>query len=125
MNIDRTILALLVALSVAMLPAAAASGVSARSAHQADMSMTENMAMPEDMSMTEDMHDCCPPKANPCHAMDGCGSMATCVLKCFSFAGTSFSIVVFPSTFARMIAPLERNPFSSQLGTPPFRPPRV
>jgi hypothetical protein len=119
MSIGRTILALLVALSVAMLPAAASAGVSAKSPHQADMSTTEDMSMPEDM------HDCCPP-TNPCdHAMDNCGSMATCALKCFSFAGTSFSIVVFPSTFARMIAPLERNPFSLQLGTPPFRPPRA
>jgi len=119
MGIGRTILALLVALSVAMLPPAAGAGVSAKSPHQADMSTTEDMSMPEDM------HDCCPP-TNPCdHAMDNCGSMATCALKCFSFAGTSFSIVVFPSTFARMIAPLERNPFSSQMGTPPFRPPRA
>jgi hypothetical protein len=119
MRIGRTILALLVALSVAMLPAAAGAGVSSKSPHQADMSMTEGMSMPEDM------HDCCPP-TNPCdHAMDDCGSMAGCVLKSFSFAGTSSSIVVFPATFAKMIAPVERNPFSSQMGTPPFRPPRV
>jgi hypothetical protein len=120
MRIGRTILALLIALSVALLPAAAGAGVSSKSPDQADMSMTE------DMSVTEDMHDCCPPKANPCdHAMDDCGSMATCVLKCFSVAGTSSSIIVFPTTFAKMIAPLERNPFSSQTGAPPFRPPRV
>jgi hypothetical protein len=110
MNNGRTILALLIALSVAMLPAAAGAGVSAT----------------EDMSMTEDMHDCCPPKANPCdHAMDDCGSMATCVLKCFSFAGTSSEIIVFPATSVKMIAPFERNPFSSQTGAPPFRPPRA
>jgi hypothetical protein len=120
MSIGRTILALLVSLSVAMLPAAAGAGVSAKSPHQADMSMTE------DMSMTGDMHDCCPPKANPCdHAMDDCGSMATCVLKCFSFAGTSSEIIVFPATSVKMIAPFERNPFSSQTGAPPFRPPRA
>ncbi len=120
MSIGRTILALLVSLSVAMLPAAAGAGVSSKSPHQADMSMTEDMSMPEDM------HDCCPPKANPCdHAMDDCGSMATCVLKCFSFAGTSSSFITFPASFAKMIAPLEHNPFSSQTGAPPFRPPRV
>ena len=120
MNIGRTILALLVAVSVAMLPAAAGAGVGSKSPHQAGMSMTE------DMSIAEGMHDCCPPKANPCgHAMDDCGSMATCALKCFSFAGTSSSIVVFPSNFAKMIAPCERSPFSSQMGTPPFRPPRI
>jgi hypothetical protein len=120
MSIGRTILALLVSLSVAMLPAAAGVGVSSKTPDQADISMTE------DVSMTEDMHDCCPPMANPCdHAMDNCGSMATCVLKCFSFAGTSSSIIVFPSTSVKMIAPLERNPFSSQTGAPPFRPPRA
>ena len=120
MSIGRTILALLVSLSVALLPAAAGAGVCPKSADQADMSMTE------DVSMTEDMHDCCPPEANPCnHAMDNCGSMATCALKCFSFAGTSSSVIVFPAAFAKMIAPLEHNPFSSQTGAPPFRPPRV
>jgi hypothetical protein len=46
-------------------------------------------------------------------------------LKCFSFAGTSSSFITFPASFAKMIAPLEHNPFSSQTGAPPFRPPRV
>jgi hypothetical protein len=120
MNVGRTILALFVALSVAMLPTAAGAGVSSKSPDWADMSMTE------DVSMTEDMHDCCPPKANPCdHAMDDCGSMAGCVLKSFSFAGTSSSVIVFPATSVKVIAPLEHNPFSSQTSAPPFRPPRV
>jgi hypothetical protein len=131
MSTGRTILALLVSLSVAMLPAAAV-GVSSKSPDRADISMTEDMSMTHDISMTddmsttEDMHDCCPPMANPCdRAMDNCGSMAGCVLKSFSFAGTSSSVIVFPATSAKMIAPLEHNPFSSQTGAPPFRPPRV
>lgn len=120
MSIGRTILALLVSLSVAMLPAAAGAGASSKSPDRADMSMTE------DVSMSEDMHDCCPPEANPCGpAMDHCGTMATCALKCFSFAGTSSSFITFPASFAKMIAPLEHNPFASQTGAPPFRPPRV
>jgi hypothetical protein len=118
MSTGRTILALLISLSVALLPAAAGAGVSSKSPDQADMSMTE------DVSMTEDMHDCCPPMANPC-AMDNCGSMAICALKCFSFAGTSSEIIVFSATSVKMIAPFERNPFSSQTGAPPFRPPRA
>jgi hypothetical protein len=69
MSIGRTILALVVAMSVALLPAAAGAGVSVKSPVQADM------------SAMEDMHDCCP-KANPCDkAMDDCGTMATCVLQ--------------------------------------------
>jgi hypothetical protein len=113
MSIGRTILALLVALSVALLSAAAGAGVNAKS------------PSPADMSMMDDMSDCCP-KANPCDkAMDDCGTMATCALKCFSFAATSSSVIAFPSTFAKMTPLFGGNPFSSQTGTPPFRPPRV
>jgi hypothetical protein len=112
MGIGRTILALVIALSVAMLPAAGGAGVKS----------------PEsvDMSMMEDMTDCCPHKANPCEkAMDDCAAMATCVLKCFNFAGTLSSIIVFPSACAKMATFFANNPFSSQTGSPPFRPPRV
>ena len=114
MSIGRTILALVVALSVALLPAAAGAGVSAKPPESADM------------SAMEDMHECCPPQANPCDkAMDDCGTMASCALKCFSFAATSSSIIVFPSISATMTASFVSHPFSSQMGSPPFRPPRV
>jgi hypothetical protein len=77
------------------------------------------------MSMTDDM-DCCPHKANPCEkAMEDCTAMATCALKCFSFAGTLSSAIVFPSTSTKMTASFAANPLSSQTGSPPFRPPRV
>jgi hypothetical protein len=112
MNVGRTILALLIGLSVAMLPAA--SGAAVKSPDPADMSVMEGMP------------DCCPPKADPCaKAMDHCASMAACALKCFSFAGTASSIVVFPSTFVTITASFAANPFSSQTGSPPFRPPRI
>jgi hypothetical protein len=114
MGTGRTILAVLIAWAVAMLPAAGGAGVSVKSPE------------PADMSMMEDMTDCCPHKANPCEkAMDDCAAMATCVLKCFSFTGTSSSNIVFPSTFAKMTTSFAANPFSSQAGSPPFRPPRV
>jgi hypothetical protein len=113
MSIARTIVTLLIALSVAVLPAAASAGVSVKSPEAAGI------------SMTEDMPDCCPHKANPCEkAMDDCATMATCVLKCFSFLGTS-AVIVFPSAFAKMTASFAANPFSSQAGSPPVRPPRV
>jgi hypothetical protein len=51
--------------------------------------------------------------------------MAACVLKCFSFAATSFSNIVFPSIAAKILAPIATDPFSSQTGSPPFRPPRI
>jgi hypothetical protein len=110
MSIGRTILALLIALSVAFLPAAGGVGLSAKSSASADM------------AAMEDMHDCCPPKAIPC---DDCGTMASCALKCFSFVATASSIVVFPSISAAMTASLVDHSLSSQMGSPAFRPPRV
>ena len=113
MSIARTIVTLLIALSVALLPAAASAGVSVKSPEAAGV------------SMTEDMPDCCPHRASPCDmATDVCGAMATCALKCFSFMGT-FAVIVFPSAFAKMTASFTANPFCSQAGSPPFRPPRV
>jgi hypothetical protein len=111
MNIARTIQTLLIALSVALPPAADGARVKSQA--------------PAGVSAMEGMPDCCPQKADPCEkAMDNCGSMATCALKCFSFAGIASSIIVFPSTFVRVTA-LAANPFSSQTGSPPFRPPRI
>jgi hypothetical protein len=113
MNIGRTILAVLIALSVAILPAAAAAAVSSQSLAAAGMSMTDDM-------------DCCPHKTNPCEkAMDDCGAMATCALKCFSFAGTLSSALLFPLARAKMAVFFACNSFSPQSGSPPFRPPRV
>jgi hypothetical protein len=113
MSTGRTILALLIALSVAMLPAAAGARASVK---PTDMSATSTM---------EDM-DCCPPMTNPCDkAMDGCASMATCALKCFRTATTSFSNIEFPSISAKMPASIASYPFSSLTGSPPFRPPRT
>ena len=112
MNLGRTILALLIALSVAMLPAAAGAGVGLKSADMTDMS-----AMGD---------DCCPPNADPCDkAMGDCSSMAACALKCFSFSGSLYSIVAFPSIPASLSPPFESNSFRSQTSSPPFRPPRV
>jgi hypothetical protein len=131
MRIGRTILALLIALSVAMLPAAAGTGL--RSSASADMSSTATDMPSSDMSATDmaamDMSamegDCCPHKANPCDKADDCRTMATCVLKCFSFAGTAWSTITFPSSFAKLAVPFGGAALPSQTGSPPFRPPRT
>jgi hypothetical protein len=113
MSIGRTIVSLLVALSVVMLPAGADTGVRAKSPEATGI------------SVKEDMPDCCPHKANPCgEVMDDCAATATCALKCFSFVETS-AVIVFPSAFAAVTASFTADPFSSQAGNPPFRPPRV
>ena len=113
MKAARTILALLIALSVAVLPGVGGALFAMKAAD------TTAEAVMEDM-------DCCPPKANPCDkAMDGCTSMATCALKCFSFTpGPSLSLN-YPITVAGNLPLPSASAFHSQTSSPPFRPPRV
>src|SRR5215831_10427447 len=112
MNVGRTILALLIALSVAMLPTVASANIAVTST---DMTEMAEMAAMEDM-------DCCPHKAKPC---DHCSSMATCQLTHFSFFATSASDIIFPSVAASLSPLSGANAFHPQEGNPPFRPPRV
>lgn len=116
MKVSRFIFALLIALSVATLPAAGVIGTVVKSAPLTDMA---------DIAAMDDM-DCCPHKANPCDkAMDGCASMATCALKCFTFSDTVASPVTFPLSVALLNPASAAKPFKPQGGSPPFRPPRV
>ena len=113
MKIGRSILAFLIAVSVAVLPAAGSIGTVMKPIEPVDMATT-----------MEDM-DCCPHMATLCDkAINGC-SMATCALKCFSFAGALSSPIVFPSHVAQLNPVHGTNPFNSQTDSPPFRPPRV
>jgi hypothetical protein len=112
MSIGRTILALLIALSVAMLPAAVGSGLGIKSADMTEMSSMEDM-------------DCCPHKANPCDQMDGCTSMAACALHCFSFLGSASLPFAYPLALANRMPVLQDGNIHSQTSSPPFRPPRV
>ena len=107
MAVARTFLALLVALSVAILPAAGGAAVVQKTV---------------DASISEPMHDCCP--GHDDKAMD-CASMAACALKCFSFSGGSVTELLFPLKLASQKPPRVRDAGPSQAGTPPFRPPRV
>jgi len=113
MAIVRTILATLIALSVAMLPAAGGAAFTLKAQDAAEM------------SATEPMHDCCPPKANPCDkSADDCASMAACAMKCFGYSVTISPLVYLP-THADTVSPFESRDFHSQSGSPPFRPPRL
>jgi hypothetical protein len=111
MPLVRTIFALLIALSVAMLPARAAA-----------FKVTSQDAT--EMSASEPMHDCCPPAANPCDK-DDCGSMAVCASTCFVYAGGVASLLVYPTMLAGVMPVLSSGAGPSQLGSPPFRPPRA
>ena len=126
MSLSRVILTVVVAASLALLPAANAAASSLNPADAtAAMDMAGDTAMPADMQMTGDMHDCCPPKAMPGdQSTDRCASMGACPVGCFNL----------PDTVSYLIAPTARGsalPFllaqvgQSRAGELPFRPPRV
>ena len=122
MHVARTVLILLLALSVAVLPITGSAAASIKSAGVSDMS-----ASIDAMSSSMDDMDCCPHKKLPSSekAIDGCcSSMATCPMNCFGFAGTS-SLIIFPLVLGDLPFSLASNPLHSQTGSPPFRPPRV
>jgi len=115
MLIARPILALLMALSVAVLPAA---GHAAMSGKMADMANATEMSAMDDMA-------CCPGKPQPLHkSMDDCASMAGCAL-CFAFMGPVASHVAAPVFATSGVIAFAPAPFDSQPSHPPFRPPRV
>jgi hypothetical protein len=119
MSIGRIILALLVAISVAMLPIAGSASMAAKSSQMHGISAAQSM------SSSEDMSDC------PHHAKHRGKStcdrdcMASCALSFFGIAGMGSVAVAFPPLFASMVPPLASDPHRSRPGNPPFRPPRV
>jgi hypothetical protein len=114
MQLGRTILIVLIALSVAQPPGSGGVAINVKSTDMSHMS-----------SAMDDM-DCCPHKKVPSEKAidDCCSSMATCPMTCFGFAGTS-SLIVLPSLLGSVPSALAGNPLHSQTGSPPFRPPRV
>jgi hypothetical protein len=113
MKVARVLFALLIALSVAVLPAAGGVAAVVKSTEMADVAAMDDM-------------DCCPHKANPCDtAADRAACMAMCALNCFSFGGATVSTIIFPLHRARLTPAVATNPFNSRTGSPPFRPPRV
>lgn len=124
MRIGRTILAYLVATSLAMLPMAGAfvvpsdepivSDVVAGSAHEGC-----------DHQSIASAHDCCDQSMPADHLMKGCLASAGCTAKCCSFVALVFSGVAVPSPTGGTESHFVSNPFYSQTASPPYRPPRV
>ena len=113
MAFARTIVAFLVALSLATLPLAGAFAVP-----------KDEVTAPEVAAVQ--MHDCCDPEDMPPGSpMKACQASAGCAAKCFSF----FAIALAGAT----IFPLARgtdslfasDPVRAQSASPPFRPPRA
>jgi len=116
MSIGRVILAVVIAISVAMLPVAGSAAASTKSPETATMSA--------DMSMMDDMSDCCPNHAEPCDkAISNC--TACCVSNYIAIPARDASFVTLPMPDGSVVPRLASNPFSSQPSNPPFRPPRT
>jgi hypothetical protein len=113
MHIGRTILILLIALSVAVLPTGSGAAIGAKSVDESQMSSTDRM------------HDCCPDKNLPSQkSIDDCCSSMACPMNSFSFVGAS-SLIVPPPLLGSVRISLVNDPVRSQEGSPPFRPPRI
>jgi hypothetical protein len=113
MRIGRTILAFLVALSLALLPMAGA------------------FAVPSDEPTASDVvvaseHDCCDHESMPAdHMMKDCQASASCTAKCLNFYALVFSGVTIPLPIGGTESHFVSNPFHSQTASPPYRPPRA
>jgi hypothetical protein len=125
MRLVRAILALVIGLSVAMLPAAGFAVPVVGPAAQASSAAEAEMMTSTDMAAA--MHDCCPGEAQgqPCdHPSDQC-PMAFCAAQPVSIAS--------PPAFQFDCPLLAANPLpipvdqvvSLHSGSPPFRPPRI
>jgi hypothetical protein len=119
MNIGRTTLAVLVAISVAILPVAGSSSMTAKSSEMHGIPAAQDMSSSDNMSP-------CPHHAKDCDKSK-CDTdcMATCALSFFGLAGMGSVAVAFPPLFTSMVPPLASDCHRSRPGNPPFRPPRV
>jgi hypothetical protein len=114
LRIGRTIFAMLVGLSVATLPA------SLGFAGAAPMAVSASQAMPD----CEHHHTA--PSDKTQKTADDSACMAACALHCFNFTATGFSGVVFSTTASAALKLVRtRSHVVSQMGNPPFRPPRA
>jgi hypothetical protein len=113
MHVGRTILAFLVALSLAMLPmsrvfamisdqATAATEVAASQDHHCD-------------------HDGIPTD----NGMKDCQTTADCAAKCANAYAVVFDGVMIPAPIGGMESSFVSNPFDSLPANPPYRPPRA
>jgi hypothetical protein len=114
-RMGRAIFAVLIGLSVAMLPATF--GIAAGVATATELSAAQ--AMPDC-----DHHHNAP--ANQAHKGINDGAcMADCALFCFGFAATGYSDISFSAPLSDALKPVRvSDAISSHVGNPPFRPPR-
>jgi hypothetical protein len=107
MLIVRTVLAALIAISVAMVPATGGAAISTKSV---EMSMPDNADMP-----------CCP----CCNDQDSSKSSIACALKCVNFVGAVFPAMVVAQPYLVDAAPpsFVNDALRGHASRPPTHPP--
>jgi hypothetical protein len=116
LRIGRIIIAILIGLSVATLPAAAGFAANVLTASK----------MPVSIAMPDCNHHHNDPGGQTQKTTDNCASMAACALTCFNFTGTVLSGFAYLPPRSTALKPLQTSTHvSSRLSSPPFRPPRT
>lgn len=118
LRIGRTIVAVLISLAVATLPAATGFAAHVETA-------TETSAAKAVPDCNHHQHHHSAPSDNTQKTAGDCACMAACALTCFSFTAPGFSGITFspPACAALKLVRANTN-VSSRTGSPPFRPPR-
>jgi hypothetical protein len=127
MRFVRVILAMVIALSVAMLPAVGSAASMIGSTPQGAPEVVSARAVtPSEMSAAVD--ECCPDqakKAAPCDQSNHQCPMAFCAAQPVSMAATAVFHFDFPILAANALPIPVDQVVSLHSGSPPFRPPRV
>jgi hypothetical protein len=129
MQFVRTMLAIAIAASLALLPAGAAGSAMGPAGTQSTMQMMQ-MAAPQGMSMSMDnmsMDECCPDdmKGAPTRSDHGCGMGLCCVGGTIALADVSVAPFTLAASEASQVSIPADQIAGSRITSPPFRPPRV
>jgi hypothetical protein len=120
-DIVRTIVAVVIAIAVAVMPASAGGIAAGRMTQDASSGAVHSATMSMDC-----MHHHAPGHRGSKNADDP-ASFAACAAKCFNFAGVGAVAPAFAAapTASRLRAVVVARRVTSNLAAPPFRPPRV
>lgn len=119
LRLGQNILALLIAISVAMLPIAG----SAIAKPMGPVGVMENVG-PVDSDMMV-MDDCCPDHPKPCAGDDMCQSMAACAFQSVALPSASISQLAYLAQRGTLLPVLTDRAVPLHAAGPPFRPPRI
>jgi hypothetical protein len=118
-RIVRTILAVVLAVSVAVMPAAAGALAAAGATPDASAATLHSAAMPDDCAHHHAPGD--PDSKSTDHG----AALAGCVVHCFTYAGTVVPGIALTPKASPLQPLFDTGRVAANIAAPPFRPPRV